>query len=247
MTKTHLLALGAAALALAGCDKGADNAAAPAGNTGSAAAVAAPEGGDWTTVVSATPEGGFVMGNPNAPVKLVEYLSTTCSHCAQFAAEGFSKLRDQYVKKGTVSIEVRNYVRDPIDMTASLVTRCGGPEPYFPMTEQVMAQQAEMFEKIQKLPEDQLRQLQSAPPSEQFKTVASLLGIDSFAKQRGIPQAKLDACFADQAAIDKLVDMQKKANEMQIPGTPAFFINGTLLENVGTWEHLEPKLKEAGA
>lgn len=247
MTKIHLLALGASALALAGCDKGADNNTAPAVNATAAAAVAAPNGGDWTTVVNATPDGGFVMGNPNAPIKLVEYLSTTCPHCAQFATEGFSNLRDQYVKKGTVSIEVRNYVRDPIDMTASLVTRCGGAEPYFPMTEQVMAQQAEMFDKMQKLPEGELRQLQSAPPSAQFKALAAMLGIDSFAKQRGIPQAKLDACFSDQVAIDKLVDMQKKANEMQIPGTPAFFINGTLLENVGAWEQLEPKLKEAGA
>lgn len=247
MTKIHLLALGAAALALAGCNKSADNAAAPAANTSAAAAVAAPNGGDWTTVVSATPDGGFVMGNPNAPVKLVEYLSTTCPHCAQFAETGFSKLRDDYVKKGTVSVEVRNYVRDPIDMTATLVSRCGGADPYFAMTEQVMAQQEDMFAKLQKLPQTELQRLQSAPPAEQFKSLAALLGIDSFAKQRGIPQAKLDACFADEASINKLIEMQKTANEIPIPGTPAFLLNGKLLESVGTWEQLEPKLKEAGA
>ena len=247
MTKIHLLALGAAALALAGCDKGADNSAAPSSNTASAAAVPAPNGGDWTTVVSTTPEGGFLMGNPNAPVKLVEYLSLTCPHCADFEEKGFPKLRDEYVKKGTVSLEVRNYVRDPIDMTASLVSRCGGPEPYFAMTEQVFAQQAGMFDKMQKLPQSEIQRLQSAPPAEQFKGLAALLGIDQFARQRGIPQAKLDACFSDQASVDKLVDMQKKANDLQIPGTPAFILNGKLLESVGTWETLEPKLKEAGA
>jgi hypothetical protein len=36
-------------------------------------AVAAPNGGDWTKTVVATPEGGFLMGNPNADVKLVEF------------------------------------------------------------------------------------------------------------------------------------------------------------------------------
>ena len=187
------------------------------------------------------------MGNPNAPVKLVEYLSLTCPHCADFEEKGFPKLRDEYVKKGTVSLEVRNYVRDPIDMTASLVSRCGGPEPYFAMTEQVFAQQAGMFDKMQKLPQSEIQRLQSAPPAEQFKGLAALLGIDQFARQRGIPQAKLDACFSDQASVDKLVDMQKKANDLQIPGTPAFILNGKLLESVGTWETLEPKLKEAGA
>ena len=206
-----------------------------------------PPGGTWADVTNATSAGGFMMGDPNAKVKLVEYMSLTCPHCKDFEEHGFPKLRDQYVKKGTVSLEVRNYVRDPIDMTASLVTRCGGPDPYFAMTEQTFAQQADIFDKMQKLPQDQIAKLQTQPPAAQFKALAALLGIDTFAKQRGIPQEKLDACFNDQAAVDKLVAMQKKANDQQIPGTPAFFLNGELLQSVGTWDQLEPKLKEAGA
>jgi protein-disulfide isomerase len=247
MTKGHYLALGAAALALAGCNKGADNATAPSSTASGAAAVAPPVGKDWTQVVSATPEGGFVMGNPNAKVKLVEYLSLTCPHCKEFVEKGFPKLRDEYVKKGTVSIESRNYVRDFVDMTATLVSRCGGPEPYFPMTEQVFAQQNQIFEKLQAVPPAEQQRLQGLSPADQFKAVASLIGIDQFAKQRGITQAKLDACLSDKAAVDKLVDMQQKANTMQIPGTPAFFLNGEMLQNVGTWEQLEPELKKAGA
>ena len=57
-------------------------------------AVPPPKGGDWTTVVSATPEGGFVMGNPNAKVKLVEYGSMTCPHCAP--ADGLTLRRVLY-------------------------------------------------------------------------------------------------------------------------------------------------------
>lgn len=248
MTKAHFLALGAAALALAGCNKGADNATAPSNTaSGNGAAVPPPAGKDWTQVVSATPEGGFVMGNPNAKVKLVEYLSLTCPHCKEFEEKGFPKLRDEYVKKGTVSIEARNYVRDFVDMTATLVSRCGGPDPYFPMTEQVFAQQTQIFDKLQAISPAEQQRLQGLSPSDQFKAVASLIGIDQFAKQRGITQAKLDACLSDKTAVDKLVDMQQKANTMQIPGTPTFFLNGEMLQNVGTWEQLEPKLKAAGA
>ena len=47
---------------------------------------------DWTRVVAQTPEGGYRMGNPNAPVKLVEYLSLTCSHCAHFSEQGAPRL-----------------------------------------------------------------------------------------------------------------------------------------------------------
>lgn len=246
MTKAHLLALSAAALALAGCNKGADNATTPAKGA-TAAAVAPPAGQDWTQVVSQTDAGGFVMGNPNAPVKLVEYLSLTCPHCKEFAETGFDPLQT-YVKKGTVSLEVRNYVRDPIDVTATIVSRCNGPATYFAMTEQAFEKQADIVTKAQSLPPAELQRLQSQPPSEQFKAVASLLGIDQFAKQRGVPQAKLDACFADKAALDQLVAMQKTANELPgFVGTPTFILNGKVLENTGTWDKLEPQLKAAGA
>ena len=248
MTKTHLLALGAAALTLAGCNSGADNATTAANGAAPAAAVAPPAGQDWASVVSATPDGGFVMGNPNAPVKLVEYLSLTCPHCAEFTEKGFAKLRDDYVKKGTVSLEARNYVRDPIDVTASLISRCQGPGAYFSMTEQALQQQAALFDKAQSIAPAEAQRVSALPPSEQFKAFARLLGLDQFAKQRGIPEAKMDSCLGDTAALDKLVAMQKYANEtVKIPGTPAFILNGTLLPNAGTWEQLEPQLKAAGA
>src|SRR5687767_11435749 len=73
------------------------------------AAAAAPKNGDWSTMVTKTPEGGFVMGNPNAKVKLVEYGSLTCDHCAAFEEQGGKALVDDYVKKGLVSWEFRNF------------------------------------------------------------------------------------------------------------------------------------------
>ncbi|QHL89955.1 thioredoxin domain-containing protein [Sphingomonas changnyeongensis] len=247
------LMLGAAALALSACSQSADNGSAPANGTAAApatggAAIPPPAGKEWSDVVTALPEGGMRMGNPDAPVKLVEYLSLTCPHCAEFAREGFEKLRDQYVKKGTVSLEVRNYVRDPIDMTLTLVSRCGGPEPYFAMTEQALATQNEIFDRAQKADQAAVQALQSQAPAQQFQGLARLLGFDAFARQRGIAEARLDQCLADKAMTDQLIAMQKTANdELKIPGTPAFFLNGQLLEATGTWEQLEPKLKAAGA
>ena len=248
MMKFHWLTLGTAALALAGCNQAADNTSAAANGTATASGpVAPPPGGDWTQVVSQTPEGGFRMGNPDAPVKLVEYLSLTCPHCAEFAETGMPGIQN-YVKKGTVSLEVRNYVRDPLDVTATLIARCQGGPAYFSMTEQALAQQTALLTKAQGLPPAELQRISSLPPNEQFKAFARLLGLDQFAKQRGVPEAKMDACLADKAALDQLVAMQKYANEtVQIPGTPAFLLNGQLLQNAGTWQQLEPQLKQAGA
>ena len=72
------------------------------------------------------------MGNPNAEVKLVEFGSMTCPHCAEFDEQGGKPLIDNYVKNGQVSFEFRNFVRDPFDMTASLIARCGGAKQLLP-------------------------------------------------------------------------------------------------------------------
>ena len=121
------LKLGAAAvlaLAIAGCG---DDAASGGGNAVAAEnfqveQIAAPNGGDWAQTVTATPAGGFLMGNPDAKVKLVEYGSMTCGHCATFSEEGAPKLIEKYVKSGQVSFEFRNFVRDGADMAAALVS-----------------------------------------------------------------------------------------------------------------------------
>ena len=87
MKLMHILAASVAIFASAACnaEKGSDSAAAASAPI---KPIAAPNNGDWSEMVSETPEGGFVMGNPNAPVKLVEYGSMTCPHCAEFQEAG---------------------------------------------------------------------------------------------------------------------------------------------------------------
>jgi len=63
---------------------------------------------------------------------------------------------------------------------------------------------------------------------------------------RGVPRAKADACLADEAAVNQLVQMNSDAQSTyDIPGTPSFLINGKLVEQTASWDALEPKLKEA--
>ena len=87
-------------LALAGCDKAADD---TSGSGQPAAAIAPPAGTSWADAVVETANGGYLMGNPNAPVKLVEYASLTCPHCRDFARDAQGPLRDNYVASGRVS------------------------------------------------------------------------------------------------------------------------------------------------
>ena len=243
--KTSYLILASAALLATACnaEKGAGNSTAP---DVTAAPVAAPNNGDWSTVVAKTPEGGFLMGNPNAKVKLVEFASLTCPHCAEFEEHGVKALIDNYVKKGLVSYEFRNFVRDPYDVAASLVARCGGEASFFGMTRGLFADQRNWIGKIQAADPAQMQALQAMSPAQQFSTIADLAGLKQFAAMRGVPRAKVEACLANEAEINQLVQMNSDAaSTYSIPGTPSFLINGTLVDQAAAWGQLEPKIKEA--
>ena len=244
--RISVLFLASAALLATAC-----NAEKGASTTGSgpevtAAPVPPPNNGDWSTIVTKTPEGGFLMGNPNAKVKLVEFGSMTCPHCAEFEEQGGKALVDNYVKKGLVSWEFRNFVRDPFDMTATLLARCGGEANFFGMTRTMFHDQKNWIGKIQAADQAQLQALQTAPPAQQFSTIADLAGLKTFAAQRGVPRAKADQCLGNETEINQLVQMNSDAvSGFNIPGTPAFLINGTLADQASSWDKLEPKIKEA--
>jgi protein-disulfide isomerase len=243
--KFSYLILGSAALLATACnaEKGAGNTTGP---EVTATPVAAPNNGDWSTIIAKTPEGGFLMGNPNAKVKLVEFGSMTCPHCAEFEEKGAKQLIDNYVKKGLVSWEFRNYVRDPFDVAASLIARCGGEASFFGLTRGLYAEQRDWVGKIQAADPAKMQSLQTMSPAQQFSTIADIAGLKQFAALRGVPRAKADACLADEAAVNQLVQMNSDAgSNYNIPGTPSFLINGTLVDQTATWEALEPKIKEA--
>jgi protein-disulfide isomerase len=243
------LTLFAAAALLSACGGGNDGNQTAAANTAGPVGtpVPAPNGGDWTQTVQATPEGGMLMGNPNATVKLIEFGSMTCPHCAEFSEKGTEQLIDKYVKTGQVAFEFRNFVRDPLDITMSLVARCAGANPtFFKLTESMYGDQKAIFERFQAAPPAELQAAQGLPPAQQFTKFAGYAGLQSWAAQRGLPSGKSSQCLGNQAEIEKLVQMNSDAaTQYNIPGTPAFVMNGKLVENAATWEALEPKIREA--
>ena len=106
MNKTILILAASAMLPLAACGSKKD---ASAGSNATASApvtpVKAPADGDWSSVAVATTAGGFLMGNPDAKVKLVEIGALTCPHCREFDDQGVPSLINKYVKSGQVSWE----------------------------------------------------------------------------------------------------------------------------------------------
>lgn len=233
-------------LALTGCGGESGNGGNASNGGTTAAAVPAPNGGDWTQTVERTAEGGFRMGNPDAPVKLIEYASITCGHCADFAEQAGEPLREQYVKSGRVSWEYRPFMIFPTDPGIFMLLQCRGADPFFQLTDQLYATQKEWAGRLQQLSPAQQQQLAGLPPQQQIASLVQLTGVDQFFQQRGMPAAAVNSCLADEQSLQRLMEVTNTAtNQMQVTGTPTFFINGEKVENAGDWQTLEPRLKQA--
>jgi protein-disulfide isomerase len=241
-------AVAAFALTLAGCGKSGDDAA--GGPTVSASAlptVAAPAGQSWADKVTVTPEGGYLMGNPEAPIKLVEFGALSCSHCAEFAEKSFAKLRDQYVASGRVSYELRLFMLNAWDLPAAMLATCGAPETVIPLSEQFWAWQPNMFNNMQAAGEAQVQAAGALPPEQRYAAMAKLTGMDAFFAERGIAADQAAACLADVGKATSLANAtQAAAEKYKVSGTPWFYLNGKDIQTV-TWEALEPMLQQAGA
>lgn len=236
------LAVAALSLTLAACGKS-DEGAKPTGEA--IAAVAPPAGTSWSETIAQTPEGYYLMGNPSAKVKLVEYGSYTCSHCKDFSAEASPEIK-KLVDTGKMNFEFRTYVRDPIDLTTALLARCGGKDIFYPLSEQFFANQSAMFEKVQGN-EAAFQGVDKLPPAQRPAAIASVAGLVEFAQQRGISADQAKQCLADTGSAERLAKGVEAANsQYQIQGTPSFLINGVLVDNVANWALLQPKLREAG-
>ncbi len=233
-------------LALAACSGGDSSnttqAAAPV------AAATAPAGQNWTETVVKTDE-GYLMGNPNAPIKLVEYGARSCPTCGAFGREAFKPLTDTYVSTGKVSFEFRDFlVHGAPDVALTLLGQCGGTAPFFPILEQMYQNQNAFLDKLQTMPPAMQQSLANLAPTAVATKLAEHMGAIDFVKQRGIPEAKARACLADQKQLEIMAKPTENAMQSgTVTGTPTFLLNGKKMENVLSWSEMEKALKAAGA
>lgn len=251
MKRIHFFTAAVAILALAGCNKSnseGNTAAATADSKVTITQAAPPPGGTWADVVNQTTD-GYLMGNPNAKVKLIEIGSLGCPYCKRFDDEGVPTLINNYVKTGKVSWEFRPYpIHGPIDLAAELIASCNGVKSFFPLALAMYKDQETWMGKVEKAPPDQLKQIQDLPGNQPITALANLAGLPDWAAQHGVPHAKSQQCLTDQKMIDHFVQVASDVpnDYPDFSSTPSFVLDGKLLDKeISTWAALKPKLDAA--
>lgn len=242
-----LLASAALPLTLSACHKADSDASATAGpaNGDAVAAVAPPAGKAWSDVIATTAAAGMQMGNPNAPIKLVEYGSLSCPHCAHFAETAFKPLVDKYVDSGKVSFEYRSFAIHSIDVPLTILIRCAAPQAFFGLVEQLYTNQPDLMARAQK-GEKAAQAAATLPPAKRFIAISDAMGFTEFFSARGVSVDQAHACLADTAAAERVGKDAQAFSDQGVDSTPTLMINGTKT-GANSWADLEPLLQKAGA
>jgi protein-disulfide isomerase len=170
------------------------------------------------------PLGERVLGKPDAPITVIEYVSLTCPHCANFHRNVFPQVKKAYIDTGKVRFIVREF---PIGRTAgnaAIANRCAPEDKYFFLLGQFLSRQPEWV-------------------SQEVRPDA----IYAVAKASGMTRETFDKCLSNQAIIDGLTEVKQRGRQFGVIGTPTFFINGRKAQGEVTFEEIKAMIEQAPA
>ena len=175
-----------------------------------------------TELMAPGPLGERVMGKSTAPVTVIEYVSLTCPHCAQFQKELFPRMKKEFIDTGKVRYIVREFPIGRTAGTAAIVNRCAPEDKYFFLLNQFLTRQPEWV-------------------SQEVRPEA----IYAVAKASGMSRETFDKCLSNQPIIDGLTEVKQRGRQFGVIGTPTFFINGRKAQGVITYDQIKAIIEQA--
>jgi protein-disulfide isomerase len=166
-----------------------------------------------------------VLGNPDAPITIVEYASLTCPHCAHFANDVLPELKKKWIDTGKVKLVLRDFPLDEPALRAAMIARCAPPDRYYAYVDTFFAAQDKWI---------MARDYREA--------LARLV------KLGGMGKEEFDSCLKNTALENKIVEGRLIASkEFDVNSTPTFFINGTKFTGAPTLEEFDKALSGLSA
>lgn len=161
---------------------------------------------------TATADGGLInieaaladraLGDPKAPVRMDEYASLTCSHCADFSKKTFDQIREAYVDTGKVYFVYHDFPLNAPALDAAVIARCLPQERYFPFVKFLFESQDKWV-------------------ASDYKT-----NLRQNAKLVGMNDDHFAACLGSEKLKTSLVEkMQQAEKKYDINATPTFVFN----------------------
>lgn len=164
----------------------------------------------------------IILGDPNAPIEIIEYSSMTCPHCAAFHINTLPELKAQYLDTGRAKLVFREFPLDRVALIVSVIARCMGEERFFDFIDVMFRTQ------------DQWSHAED--PIGEIKKIVRMGGQD--------PDL-IDACLEDQALIDGVLAVRQAGDEQyDINSTPTFIVDGENAPGNMSFENFDELLRD---
>jgi protein-disulfide isomerase len=160
--------------------------------------------------------GDHVLGDPKAPITLIEYASFTCPHCAHFAVAVLPEIKKKWVDTGKVKLIYRDFPLDQTAVKAAQLAECAGNDKYFGVIDVIFSTQAKW-----------------AVASDPIADLAKSLRI------AGMGDAEVKACLANDAVQNGVIADYRGGEALGVNSTPSLFINGEQFKGARSVEELD--------
>ncbi|WP_161958840.1 DsbA family protein [Ferruginivarius sediminum] len=168
-------------------------------------------------------EDEYVLGDPDAPLTIIEYASLTCPHCASFHRETLPKLKENWIEPGKAKLVYRHYPLDELALRGALLANCFEGDKFFAVLDLLF--------------KSQQRWARAQDPIQALARIGGMAGLD---------QQSFETCMTDQAEADSIIEMQLEArNEIDLTSTPTFVVEGEKVVGSQPYEVFAEKLQEA--
>ena len=144
-----------------------------------------------------------VLGDPKAPVTIIEYASLTCPHCATFHTASLPDLKKNYIDTGKVRLVYRHFPLDKFAAKGAMLANCAGKDREFAV--------------IDVLFQNQLQWAGARDPEAELAKIGRLAGVG---------EAEFKACMENQALLEKILGERQAGERAGVDSTPTLFING---------------------
>lgn len=147
------------------------------------------------------------VGSNDAPIRVAEYYSMTCGHCADFHNNTFPKVKAKLIDEGIVRFEMRPFPLDGLALRAHALVRAVPETKFFPLVKMLLARQPVW--------------VRAADPVAELQKMAKLAGISA---------DDFNDIMRNRPLLEGIVDLrQKGVDDWKIASTPSFVVNDDLL------------------
>lgn len=164
----------------------------------------------------------IVIGNPNAPIRIVEYASLSCPHCARMHMEILPEIKEEFVKTGQAYIAYRHFPLNAPALKASVAVSCAPESARAAMLDTLFG--------------DQKTWAFDSGYAEKIATIATNYGVTAEA---------LEACNNDVELENNLLQSRQVGEMAGVQSTPTLFVNDAILEGAVDAETIRLAIAEA--